>query len=94
MNKISLINKFSEVGTKETNMGHKGYNTFLGMLLILCIFFTPHVLRNEEIPKLSKREATLIGEAYNLWIELGEDLWPGWTRIDMPIFYEEPHVRV
>lgn len=84
---MSLIIKFNEVSAKETNVDHKSFNTFLGMLLILCIFFTPHALKSEEIPTLSKREATLIGEAYNLWKELGEDLWPGWTRIDMPIFY-------
>ncbi|MFN2532508.1 MAG: TlpA disulfide reductase family protein [Pyrinomonadaceae bacterium] len=32
-------------------------------------------------------DAVRIAEAFNLWRSLGEKIWPGWTKVSMPLLY-------
>jgi hypothetical protein len=43
----------------------------------------------EDVPgsPLSKEDAAVIGEAYHLWKAVGDNVWPGWTKISVPMIY-------
>ncbi len=38
-------------------------------------------------PQLSASDVAVVAEAYHLWESLGESLWPGWTKIPMPLLF-------
>lgn len=41
----------------------------------------------DDLSLMSERDAICIAEAYYLWQSLGDKVWPGWTKIDMPMVY-------
>ena len=57
-----------------------GLMASLGLVLAAC---APAV----AAPALSSRDAIVIAEAYHLWQSLGEDVWPGWIHVPMPMVY-------
>ncbi len=42
-----------------------------------------------QIPKLQQEDIEVITEAYNLWKTKGENIWKGWTQINMPFIYKK-----
>ncbi len=60
----------------------------LGALPILCGTGSLLTLAHQDSSiHLLDEDAALIAEAYNLWKELGEKVWTGWTEIPIPLLY-------
>lgn len=59
----------------------------LGALPLVC-GSTPPVTLDQRTPvQLRREDGALITEAFNLWKQLGEKIWAGWTKIPMPLLY-------
>ena len=38
-------------------------------------------------PALSREDSIRIAEVYNLWKSVGDSIWPGWTKVPVPMLY-------
>jgi hypothetical protein len=61
----------------------------LSIIIFVCAALPSNVSaeRPQNIPQLSRQDATLISEAYHLWQKVGEKVWTGWTKISIPFIY-------
>lgn len=57
------------------------------IVMSALLLATSGLSASERQPKLSKDDAIVISESYRLWQQFGEELWPGWTKIEMPMVY-------
>ena len=55
-------------------------------VLAMCIFADVASARSAA-PELSSRDIAVLEEAYHLWREKGDEVWPGWSSIDMPVLW-------
>ncbi|UBM63405.1 hypothetical protein LA303_05420 [Candidatus Sulfidibacterium hydrothermale] len=75
--------------TKQKNIA------FHKTLFILLVFW-PSALTyaqnlSASVPKLAPTDIEVISEAYHLWKTKGDNVWPGWTKINMPFVYKKKH---
>jgi len=62
------------------------------ILLFSFIFFGFDVFnqnKSNKIAPLNNDDVEILTEAYNLWKTKGEEIWTGWTRVDIPFIYRK-----
>lgn len=59
----------------------------VALTTIPALGFTPTHAQVSDHVSLSERDAAILEEAYHVWRTLGEEVWPGWTAVDMPVLY-------
>jgi len=62
------------------------------ILLIVFLFQIGLVYSQNQIvkiPKLQQEDVVVITEAFNLWKTKGEQVWEGWTKINIPFIYRK-----
>lgn len=59
--------------------------------IVVFILSSCLAAREREIAheRLSKEDLIVLSETFNLWQKKGEELWSGWTKINMPFVYQK-----
>ncbi len=55
--------------------------------LSLIALHSPANAGEAQPTTLSQRDTAVLGEAYHLVSTLGDELWPGWSAVDLPVVY-------
>ena len=66
--------------------------TIKTILLLVFLFQIGLVYSQNQIvkiPKLQQEDVEVITEAFNLWKTKGEQVWEGWTKINIPFIYRK-----
>jgi len=81
---------------QKRNLIHKPAKYFWINLKVLFIIYFLSLFnlvysqdKTTKIPKLQAEDIEVISEAYNLWKTRGDEVWEGWSQIDMPFIYKK-----
>ncbi len=55
-------------------------------LLAVLILFAGRAF-GQDIPKIAREDKIRIKEAFHLLHEIGDEVWPGWSRVRMPVVF-------
>jgi hypothetical protein len=61
--------------------------TNVALISILALSLCSTHAQTSVQAMLSDRDVAVLEEAYHVWRTLGDDVWPEWTAIDMPVLY-------
>lgn len=78
-------NEISKRIARQTNL------IKLVLIIVFLIFCGLVYSQNQtnRIPKLQKEDVEVITESFNLWKTKGENVWKGWTKINIPFIYKK-----
>lgn len=73
----------------KTNLFNLKTVLMIALLFSFSLVFSQNQMNKTKIPKLQHEDVEVITETFNLWKTKGENVWKGWTHINMPFIYKK-----